>query len=61
MARLSDGVKRGGTIASGMQEQGMFPTLAVQRLGWSDSWSPPEEHAHDWLAEALRAAERLGL
>jgi aminoglycoside phosphotransferase (APT) family kinase protein len=35
--------------------------LAVQRLGWSDSWSPPEEHAHDWLAEALRAAERLGL
>jgi aminoglycoside phosphotransferase (APT) family kinase protein len=35
--------------------------LALQRLGWSDSWSPPGEHAHDWLAEALAAAERLGL
>jgi aminoglycoside phosphotransferase (APT) family kinase protein len=35
--------------------------LALQRLGWSDSWSPPAYHAHDWLAEALRAAEGLGL
>lgn len=35
--------------------------LAVQWLGWSPDWSPPPEHAHDWLAEALRLAERLAL
>jgi Phosphotransferase enzyme family len=35
--------------------------LAVQWLGWSRDWSPPAEHAHDWLADALRLAERLGL
>jgi hypothetical protein len=34
---------------------------AVQWLGWSRGWSPPAQHAHDWLAEALGAAERLGL
>jgi aminoglycoside phosphotransferase (APT) family kinase protein len=34
---------------------------AVQWLGWSRCWSPPAQHAHDWLAEALGAAERLGL
>lgn len=34
--------------------------LAVQWLGWSPDWSPPDEHAHDWLAEALELAERLG-
>jgi general secretion pathway protein F len=32
VSRLSDGVKRGGTVASGMQEQGMFPTLAVHMV-----------------------------
>jgi general secretion pathway protein F len=32
VSRLSDGVKRGGTIASGMQEQGMFPMLAVHMV-----------------------------
>jgi hypothetical protein len=35
--------------------------LALQWLGWSRDWSPPPEHAQDWLSEALRAAERLGL
>jgi Ser/Thr protein kinase RdoA (MazF antagonist) len=35
--------------------------LAVQRLGWSPDWSPPPEHAHDWLGEALDLVERLGL
>jgi len=35
--------------------------LAVQWLGWSDSWRPPREHATDWLAEALAAADKLGL
>lgn len=35
--------------------------LAVQWLGWADGWTPPPEHAQDWLGEALRVAERLGL
>ena len=35
--------------------------LAIQWLGWSRDWSPPAEHAHDWLADALRLAEGLGL
>lgn len=35
--------------------------LALQWLGWSPGWSPPPEHARDWLAEALGAADRLGL
>ena len=33
--------------------------LAVQWLGWSDSWKPPPEQAQDWLAEAARTAERI--
>jgi hypothetical protein len=35
--------------------------LAVQWLGWSPAWSPPAEHAQDWLAEALQTAEELHL
>jgi hypothetical protein len=35
--------------------------LAVQWLGWSPGWSPPSEHAHDWLGEAVGLAEKLGL
>jgi hypothetical protein len=35
--------------------------LAVQWLGWSSGWSPPPEHAQDWLGEALSLAEKLGL
>jgi Phosphotransferase enzyme family len=34
--------------------------LAMQWLGWAAEWSPPPEHAHDWLAEALTLAEQLG-
>jgi Phosphotransferase enzyme family len=34
---------------------------AVQWLGWSPEWSPPPEHAQDWLGEALGLAEKLGL
>jgi aminoglycoside phosphotransferase (APT) family kinase protein len=34
--------------------------LAVQWLGWSADWTPPPEHARDWLGEALALAERLG-
>jgi hypothetical protein len=33
----------------------------MQWLGWAAEWSPPPEHAHDWLAEALTLGERLGL
>ncbi len=33
--------------------------LAVRWLGWSADWTPPAEHAQDWRAEALAAAERL--
>lgn len=36
--------------------------LAVQWLGWAPpAWVPPEGQRHDWLAEALALAERLGL
>ena len=35
--------------------------VAVQWLGWSREWSPPAEHAHDWLADALGLAEELEL
>jgi hypothetical protein len=35
--------------------------LSLQWLGWSPDWTPPPEHARDWLAEALMAAEQLGL
>jgi len=34
---------------------------AVQWLGWSPGWKPPEEHAQDWLKEAIRYAELLSL
>jgi aminoglycoside phosphotransferase (APT) family kinase protein len=36
--------------------------LAVQWLGWAPgSWRPPRKHRQDWLGEALRLAEKLGL
>jgi hypothetical protein len=35
--------------------------LAVQCLAWSPTWRPPAEHARDWLGEALRLGEELGL
>ena len=35
--------------------------LAVQWLGWSRDWTPPIEHRHDWLNEAVQLADRLGL
>jgi hypothetical protein len=34
--------------------------LAVQWLAWSPGWSPPAEHAQDWLGEASRLANQLG-
>jgi hypothetical protein len=35
--------------------------LAVQWLGWAADWVPPPEQRQDWLGEALRLAERIGL
>jgi aminoglycoside phosphotransferase (APT) family kinase protein len=35
--------------------------LALQWLGWSSDWTPPQAQAYDWLGEARDAAERLGL
>jgi aminoglycoside phosphotransferase (APT) family kinase protein len=35
--------------------------LAVRWIGWAPSWSPPREHRHDWLGEALRLAEEVEL
>jgi thiamine kinase-like enzyme len=34
--------------------------LCIQWLGWSHMWTPPAEHARDWLAEAVALAERGG-
>jgi aminoglycoside phosphotransferase (APT) family kinase protein len=35
---------------------------AIQWLGWAPpSWVPPEGQRHDWLGEATRLAEELGL
>jgi Ser/Thr protein kinase RdoA (MazF antagonist) len=37
--------------------------LAVRMLGWSGdrAWTPPPQHARDWLSEAMFLAARLGL
>lgn len=35
--------------------------LAVQWLGWAPDWSPPPEHAYNWLREALRLADKVRL
>ena len=35
--------------------------VAVQWVGWSQDWTPPVGHAHDWLGEALSLADELGL
>jgi hypothetical protein len=28
-------------------------------LGWSSDWTPPPQHARDWLAEAAALAARV--
>ena len=34
--------------------------FAVQWLSWSADWSPPLEHAKDWMSEARAMSARLG-
>jgi aminoglycoside phosphotransferase (APT) family kinase protein len=33
--------------------------LALRMLGWSNTWAPPPQHAHNWLSEAARLADAL--
>lgn len=33
----------------------------IQWLGWAAGWTPPAEHRQDWLGDALRLADELGL
>jgi thiamine kinase-like enzyme len=35
--------------------------IAVQLLGWASDWLPPERHTQNWLQEALRLADKLGV
>jgi Ser/Thr protein kinase RdoA (MazF antagonist) len=35
--------------------------LSIQLLGWSSDWEPPERHTQNWLGEAFRLANSLGL
>jgi hypothetical protein len=35
--------------------------LAITMLGWSDTWRPDAEHSHDWLADAFKLSDDLGL
>jgi hypothetical protein len=34
--------------------------LAMQWVGWSTDWSPPDDQARDWLHEATEVARGLG-
>lgn len=35
--------------------------ISMQLLGWASDWTPPERHAQNWLREAFRLADKLGL
>lgn len=35
--------------------------VALQWLGWSRRWTPPRDHAQDWLHEVVRLSEKLQL
>jgi phosphotransferase family enzyme len=62
LAYLSAAGADGGHATDLLQSLALFRLhLAVQWLGWEPSWSPPAEHRHDWLGEALRAAGELDL
>jgi thiamine kinase-like enzyme len=55
------------TVVAPLQPEAFFSALddcrlhlAIQWLGWSDGWTPPPDHEHDWLEEALTLAEKVG-
>jgi hypothetical protein len=35
--------------------------IAIQWLGWSPEWRPPQEHQQDWIRQAANLAESLNL
>jgi len=35
--------------------------LSMQLVGWAPAWSPPRQHARNWLRDAIQLAERLGV
>ena len=35
--------------------------MVFDYTGNPDNWTPPQEHAHDWLAEAIALAGKLGI
>jgi aminoglycoside phosphotransferase (APT) family kinase protein len=35
--------------------------VALQWIGWGSAWSPPREHAQDWLAEAIQISNQDSL
>jgi thiamine kinase-like enzyme len=60
------GLRAAGAARAGLEE--LLASLddcrlhvAMLWLGWSRDWTPPPEHAHDWLAEALMLGRKLGL
>jgi len=32
--------------------------VALQWIGWQPGWTPPADHAHDWVADALAFSQR---
>ncbi len=68
VGRLADGVKRGGTIAAGMQEQARFPALAIHMVRVGEETGRLEEmllkvaetFEADVRTEMKRALDLLG-
>jgi len=68
IGRLADGVKRGGTLAAGMQEQAPFPALAIHMVRVGEETGRLEEmllkvadtFEADVRTEMKRALDLLG-
>jgi thiamine kinase-like enzyme len=58
-ARPDDGVETSESFGSDALTCARLQ-FAVQWMGWSRDWSPPEEQRHDWLAEAVGLGETMG-
>jgi hypothetical protein len=59
LARASGGAPRREEFVRGLEYCRLH--LAVQWVGWSSDWSPPDDQARDWLGEAMGVARGLGL